>query len=327
MNYVFKNDHILYAIVFFTILLSSCEQPIEIELPEQEEKLVIFGMLNNQNVPNIMVSKTVNIYEYQNQSEYNLNPITSATIKVYNSQDTVIQSEPFFNQDGIAVFLFPNSFDVIPGETYYMEVEADGKTARATTVIPEEISASDFEVNIDTISEFDYAFLSSYISFNAENVDFNNGGLQTKTVLEYLRYETIYEFDSTYNEFISYEDSFEVQDIYFSLIDNDVFNEDELLKSYFSLPYYYSNVLNQDDPYGEFNETRPAVDFDMQFFVTHFNEDLLIYFNSVDAQQATIDNPFAEPALIKGNIEGGLGVFGASYTNPIPYVKTFRCCE
>jgi len=327
MNLVFKINTLVYAMACITVLLSSCEQSIDIELPAQEEKLVIYGMLNNQNVPNVMISKTVNIYEYQNQTDYNLKPIESATIKVFNSQDTLIQNEPFFNEEGIAVFLFPNTFNIVPGDTYYLEVEADGKTAKAKTVVPEEITASDFEVNLDTVSEFNYAFLSSYVSFNAEDIDFNNGGLQTKTILEYLRYETVYEYDSLYNEYISYEDSFEVQDIFFSLIDNDVFVEEEQLKSYFFLPYYYRNVFVEDYPYYYYDDKKPAVDFDLHFFITNFNEDLLTYFNSVDAQQATISNPFAEPALIRGNIEGGLGVFGASYTNPVPFTETFRCCE
>ncbi len=125
----------------FCLLLSSCEKEITIDLPEAEKKVTVEGVIEQGKHPYVLLTRSSPYFA----------PIEDFTNNLFVTDATVIVSDGIIIdtlQGGLNMEIykpypvFAYSSTVITGEvgkTYYLTVIADGKTLTATTTIPQPI--------------------------------------------------------------------------------------------------------------------------------------------------------------------------------------------
>ncbi|MCG3167773.1 MAG: hypothetical protein POELPBGB_03568 [Bacteroidia bacterium] len=124
------------------LLLSSCEKEITIDLPESEKKVVVEGVIEQGKHPYVLLTRSSPYFA----------PIEDFTNNLFVTDATVIVSDGVIidtMEGGLNFDIYtPNpafayTSDVITGEvgkTYYLTVIADGKTLSASTTIPQPIA-------------------------------------------------------------------------------------------------------------------------------------------------------------------------------------------
>ena len=125
-------------ILLSSFLLQSCEKEITIDLPEAEKKVVVEGVIEQDRHPYVLLTRSSPYFATIEDFTNNLF-VTDATVIVSDGiiTDTLQGGLNFEIYKPNPVFAY--SSDLITGEVgkiYYLTVIADGKTLTATTTIP-----------------------------------------------------------------------------------------------------------------------------------------------------------------------------------------------
>jgi hypothetical protein len=129
-----------YTILFIiSLLLFSCEKVVDIEIPENQEKLVVEGSIEPGVPPVVLLTETVGYYFPTDSNTYKNSFVKGAIITVSDGITTVQLDE--FSINGYTVYTTTNPaiFGQI-GSTYNLVVNAKSQTLTATTTIPNPIS-------------------------------------------------------------------------------------------------------------------------------------------------------------------------------------------
>ena len=124
-----------YLILFFPIILWSCEKDIDIKLKTTDEKIVVEGAIEQGIPPYVILTKSVGFFAPTDLASYKNSFIKNAIITVSDGTTSVVLDT--FNLQGFTVYSTLNSaiFGQI-GKTYHLEIKALGKVLTATTTIP-----------------------------------------------------------------------------------------------------------------------------------------------------------------------------------------------
>lgn len=288
-----------YKVFLFllTLVLSSCEKDIEIDLPEDEQKIVVEGSIEQGQPPFVLLTKSTGFFEPTDIQTLNNLFVKGAIVTVSNGTNTVQLTEVCSDQlpqnllpsvaeligvsvEDIETFGFclytsldPTIFGEI-GKTYQLTVQAEGKVLTSSTKIPP-------LVPMDSYWYKDYKpgpnVVFGYLWFNLNDPPQigNSYRIYTKRL-------------GKDDRFIPTDGSV-FDDSFFNGKDFDafVFAGHELSEGYFQ----EGDVI--------------AIKF-ASIDQAHFQ-----FWNSFEIAVFNNGNPFAAPATIKTNIEGGgLGVWG-----------------
>lgn len=119
-----------YIILLMCIAIgvSACEKVIDVELGDADKNIVIDAKLyNGQNEFIVVITKTLSFFE-----QNDLSTIDDATVRLTSLggvDETLIAG-------GDGFYILPG-FEGIPGETYTLTVNAEGKEYQATSFMPE----------------------------------------------------------------------------------------------------------------------------------------------------------------------------------------------
>lgn len=102
------------------IMLSSCEETIELDLRQAEPLTVVEAIVTNQHKQHIVkLSKTIGYYENRE------NPlITNAIVRIVENRDLAYEFT-FSENEGVYISIIP--FAAVPGHFYELIIEYDGK--------------------------------------------------------------------------------------------------------------------------------------------------------------------------------------------------------
>lgn len=118
---------LLFFLPALLLILAGCEEVIDVKLDETDPLVVIEANLSDEFVPQtVKVSKTI---AFQDSNRFN--PVSGAnvTLKAPNGN-----SVPFREVEP-GIYKSAN-YQGVPGQTYIMEVAAEGKTFSATSTMP-----------------------------------------------------------------------------------------------------------------------------------------------------------------------------------------------
>ncbi|MBL0316956.1 MAG: DUF4249 domain-containing protein [Flavobacteriales bacterium] len=143
-----KKNIIYLSFVLFLMTLSSCQMMVEVDVPKQDPKLVVFCFLTPDDEKiRVIVRTSSPLFSDENLDSWSVKDDATVTLSRPNQSVNI----PFV-VDMLTYELDAASFPIIPGETYQLEVSAPGyKPVIATTRVPLQIPV--FTVNTVTQSE------------------------------------------------------------------------------------------------------------------------------------------------------------------------------
>ncbi|MDR1458967.1 MAG: DUF4249 domain-containing protein [Bacteroidales bacterium] len=133
-----KHTIIIYALF---ILLSGCETPISLTIPNKENTKIIEGWIENDGTPVVIISRSLSYYSTINGESLLSSVDTNAIVKVSDDMGKTEQLIRGFSNDhflGVLGKAYVGNGTVkgIPGHSYTLYVESDGNIYTAQTTIP-----------------------------------------------------------------------------------------------------------------------------------------------------------------------------------------------
>ncbi len=310
-------------ILLFLILSStlfSCMEVMDIDIPSDEKKITLNGLISSDSVVKINLSKAINSLDGDAFIKF----IDGAKVELYEN-DLLIET---MKKDTFGYYVSTKKPEL--GKTYTVKVEYGSKKLQATTNLPKPISIADLDVEFsvdsstqtwtdpDTGDSFDTTFYSYsdysnvYVTFN-DNADEHNYYLLSFSFVQanyvwddygnmyitgYTEVPISYQLSSSSNDDISF---FTINNLMGGYFINDAFfnGQEKKLKAEIStyelLGYgYEQNDLSKSPLYVHLY----SVNKDFYDFVTSYNK-----------YQQSQGNPFSEPVNIFTNVENGVGLF------------------
>jgi hypothetical protein len=290
-----------YFIICTLLCLWGCEQFLEVELPDQEPRLVLNALLENTDTLQVFLSRSRSVLEGGQFENDGFPAVRNAQISLRDEQGNVFafqavdRSLPWFED---YFYQLPNP-GLQAGQTYEITAEAPGfSTIKSSQQLPEVVritSISIADLGRTQNSEFSNTFEVS-LQFNdppGRNFYEISGSILGKNFV-------ISEGDTI---FFFYSDELRPDPV------NRSISKDHLLR----------NVLLFDDVFVDANN--PEIVFRMQIPVntevevtlvlSHVTEAYYRYYDTADLQFYNRGDFLSQPVLVFNNIQQGLGIFKA----------------
>ena len=294
----------------FLAVLCACEQVIEPDLPEHRPRLVLQAFFTSDGAWTAHVGRSSGILE--TRSVHGGSLVDDAAVELLAGDRVVGKLE--FNYTVVA-YVFEGG-PLQAGETYSLRVAAPGfETVRATDTVPGPVQTSvrlsrphaagsesgagrDFSIELeiqDPPGEANYYQISLFRVYEGrEEEDEARDRIPAFRREEYL---------STRDPSILADNS----------VDGSPFEEGDFEGK---APYFRDTLFD-----GKTHEIELSSDFDghpdfseIRLQVLHISEAFYEYLKTARLHRDTLDNPFAEPLNVYGNVENGYGIF-AGYSS------------
>lgn len=279
---------VLFSLLFLPLLLlNSCEQNADVDLPVVSPKLVVQCFITPQDtLLRVRVTKSRPVFTTGN-GPINDAPVQNAAVLLTNTTNGSAVSLSFDSQLG--EFTYPASgFAIVSGNSYRLDVSAPEMDAvHAETTVPAAVP-SDFTAtmtySLDTSSgTWNYSISTS---FSFTDLITENDLYRTTT--------NMIAYDSSVNDSVAWSYGDE-------LYADDGRNGEQVTRS--------NSILYQAPPQA-FATVRPHA---MNFCLMHCSKEYY-YFHQALQNYNGGDDPFSEPTLMYSNVTGGYGIFaGATY--------------
>lgn len=291
---------LLYTFIWFALSVG-CETIVEIDIPVEPTRLVINSILSDKEFISANISESKHILDGSDVYK----TVQGATVEIYedgNLLTTLI--------DSLEGNYISNNFKPLRGKLYKISVSKGGfEIATANVLMPLD-TATILSVKMDTITEPQQGYTSTYLRFSVavqDNELINN-------FYSIAVYQEGYHYQYDYNvappvliDSVYYYHKLQIQTRDPSLEDFQSYGQDILFNDeLFNGSTYHINVLTW----------LPSEDSNTTYYIELANtsESYYRYKLSSELQYFAGDNPFAQPVTVYNNIENGFGVFGAYNT-------------
>ncbi|MDD3875677.1 MAG: DUF4249 domain-containing protein [Bacteroidales bacterium] len=276
--------NILKTILIITILsfLFSCEKTVtDIELPQQEPKLVVNAYISPEDtIIQVNVSLSHPIFKPYDYNDNNQS-VENATVKISSNGNELIIP---YNFTDYAYISSTSNFPIVEGQTYRLDVSTpDGKSVNASCTVPKKNSSIQ-HLSTDTVND-------------------EWGGKMLRIKIKFFDLQGV-------GNFYRVGGALDYVDLYGSI--TDTFSSG--LSPKYNLEFFTDATNDGEDILSELNYWT----YDESEWM-HFTR-LRIFLLSVDSHYYNFhkslsnyqgDSPFSEPTIIYSNIEGGMGAFAA----------------
>lgn len=302
--------------ILLIVLLASCEQEVNIDVPNSTPQLVVTGHIENGEPPIVMLSRSAGYFDPVSPLELTTTIVQNARVFVQSGgqeYELALQCDndlpeewrlrfaatasiPFESLDFIEVCLFTVPLDdwlagnTLIGEvggTYELRIEEGGQTYSATTTIPELIAPDSFWFEIRQSGRFGH--------IRANLNDPARPGNSYRWFHRRIHPEP------------EYTEAYPVTSLIDGLFDDQFFNGES-----FDLDFRRSGVPNVEEEWegpsapGYFTTGDTVISKFCTMDAGHYT-----FWSSYQRQVFGGDNPFSSPSNIRTNITGGaLGVWG-----------------
>ena len=137
-------NRIIWIIIAGMALLTSCEKVIELELDESQPQLVIEARLNaTANEIMVNISRSTSYFD-----SISINTVDDASVTLFDNQ------EQSYTLTWEGNGFYKSTLEAIPGITYTVVVEVEGKTYQASTTVPTSITIANIDTNFIAATAF-----------------------------------------------------------------------------------------------------------------------------------------------------------------------------
>jgi hypothetical protein len=292
------------------ILFAGCEKDVDIDIPLGDEKLVVYGTIETDQPPFIMLTRSLPVFATVSIDEITNSFVNGATISISNGVESVDlveyclndldESVKAFVEEGLGIgsldsievnfcFYSLDTTDLVAqkmfgqvGGVYSLLIQAEGQTLSSITTIPA-------PAPLDSLWVDDHP--------NSDSVDLVRLWAQYTDpagVSNYVRYYTSRNGEPYYPGYFQ------------SVFDDDLINGIE-----FEFPLDRGQSRNDEvdfddrETYGYFARGDSVTVKWASIDQAHFD-----FWITLEADRNGGDNPFGSPVRILSNINGGLGIWG-----------------
>jgi len=295
--------HILILVSF--IVLGSCEQFIEVELPGQEPRMVLNALLEPTDTLKVFLTKSRGVLEGGNFFDEGFDLVEGANVYLKDQEGQIF---PFgYISRGrpweIEAFYYLANHNLVEGNSYEIFAEKEGfPTISSMQEIPK-------KVNIKSIEMINLGPDESYGGHNL--------------------FEVILKFEDPVGRNF-FEISGEIFGIGYYINEGDTFPfytysplNPKPVNPIYQKDFLMRNVLLFNDgllygPESEivFKTNFPRdVDVEVRINFSHVSESYYMYYNSADLQQYNRGDFLSQPVLVYNNISNGMGIFKSRITD------------
>lgn len=285
--------------IILILIISSCEKEVDINLPDNENTLVVEGYIENDQYPFVQLSNTLSFFGVLDQKKLLNAFIDDAEVYVSNSTTTIqlkgysipLSAEITFKFYSVDTSIAEHKeFKGIVGETYDLKIIYQGNEYTSRTYIPElNYGLDSFIV---TMPEED--------SVLSENPDYR--GISSK-----------YSDPPEPGNYIRYLINVNNRGFYsnsFSVMNDEVFNGVTTDKTFIPGINNYDSAYSYYQPYFKLGDT-------VVIKWCSIDKGVYDFYRTLEFTKGTVGNPFITPTKVESNIKGGaLGVwagYGAVY--------------
>ena len=307
-----NKKQIAFIAVLAVLVITSCTKTLDDELPENKPKLVINGLINSDSVLSVNISKTVHVFENEN----NNNPpfIHNAVTRFYEDGQflfNLIEGENgYYSKPGY----FPSI-----NHSYKIEVEKTGyPTISAETNIPVPVLIKSLDTTINLGNGGDGYYYGEEIKFELKYQDPSGPGNHYRLDC-YLHYiDENNEYLSRQYIYVNENDEYLFDKTYGYLLWTDQLTDGNEVTIKFN---FYSNAYSFE---GENPNNSSSATY--LFVLNSVSEDFYRYdkTRSLFFDTGGSSNPFSEPVLIYSNITDGFGIFGGFSTDTISFQYSYN---
>lgn len=133
----------LFAVLFLTFFIISCEKDIQLEPENAAPKLVVDAQIETGEPPVVVLSKSLNYFSELNSSVLTNSFVRNANVSISNGSTTHTLREYGITQNGITYYFYSNDFSNPSnsflgevGKKYDLRIESDNQVYTASTTIP-----------------------------------------------------------------------------------------------------------------------------------------------------------------------------------------------
>lgn len=302
--------NILIASIAFILILSSCRKKLDISIPKGKEHIVINGIVTNDSLIKINISKSQDILN--NDTITSLN---NATVKLYNGE-TFIEN---LTNYGYGNYISTISSEI--GKQYNISVssgELKPVKAKMKLITPTQIVSIDTTIEVEN-NDFGEGFSPKQYNMHFKIKINDDANSKNYYMLSISSTNAIYDYEQYPPVIIGYYDinqDFDTNDIIFNGADS-WFGIDEIYGRAFTDELIngkeYTINVNSHLYFDYYEEGIDAENYQIKVKLLSISEDIYKYIISYNLNQETEYDPFAQPVQIYTNIEDGLGLF-SGYT-------------
>ena len=288
----------LYIIFISFFLLYSCEKEIEVDLPDSDSKIVIEGYIEQDSFPYIYITRSTPYFEQVSLATLINLVVKNAIVTVSDGQISEVLD---FIEDTTQFPYYKYQGKVIkgqPGKTYYLNINAEGKTYTSYTTIPNPVKLDSINFKVDkTIDKDSLGYIWFYF-------------IDPDTLGNYYRIYT-----KVYNQDRKFFHPFA------SVAEDKIINAKFVEFSTYRGQDPFANFENDTNNYRWYFHVGDTILFNLSSIDIHTYN----FWNTIELDYAGGDNPFSAPITIKTNIEGGaLGIWGGYSYDFDTVIATYR---
>ena len=312
----------------FSIILSSCQEEITLDLPQAEDKLVVEGSIEPGFPPYVILTRNQGYFDPINQETYaNLfvNDVDSIKVWYYDNGEKeikILQQIPAIDTLNLPPIYTDLDYTAgnynfsQAGRTYYLEIQWNNQLITSETTIPEPTPLDSLWVEQSETADKD--FKCDIRAIYSDPADIQNNILIRSKRLQHYENKDSLECNIESNP-----------DLTLKLVDAgaDVLINGQSFETYFPRP------RDNGFPTGAYNsyhtkecDNGSTLEFAEDVVLIKFcqiDEPSMKFWRSLVRQFGTNGNPFSEPMNLVSNINNGLGIwtgYGAVYYK-VPIVK------
>ena len=136
-----KNAKVYICLLFLVLCFCGCETPVSVKLPGKENKKVIEGWIENDQSAVVIVSNSLSYFSKIDSAAIFASIDKNATVKITDDMGNSEQLQLGFSLEHIFGVLggayVGKTIKGVPGHTYTLYVESEGKTYTSQTTIPQ----------------------------------------------------------------------------------------------------------------------------------------------------------------------------------------------
>ena len=303
--------HVSFFLLF--ILITSCKQRIN-DIPDTGRKIVINGLITNDSLFNIRISKSLYINDISGNSGFSFYDLDSADIQIYQN-NTYIDSLyhiPYYAFYSGFVFNYGNykskSIFPQPGGQYKVIAKSHNlPDASATIIIPDQVRIERVDTSAITLAP------GSYITSNVGimcKIEFKDPVDVANYYLLNIREMVGENYAYTYNNLEFRCDDPIVEEKLFSGIKNEgIAFSDKVING----QKHILTVIIKKEVIGGYtlSDTQTVC-----FRLYSITEEYFRYIQNLNLYEKNFGNPLSDPVMLYSNVSGGYGmVTGAAVSS------------